>query len=83
MLAYFDYCTEVWGSLGKCLSDRLQKLQNRAARIITFSGYEHRSTDILNDLGWETLEQRRAKQLAVGVYKSINNLLPVGLKSLF
>ena len=82
MLAYFDYCTEVWGSLGKFLSDRLQKLQNRAARIITFSGYEHRSTDILNDLGWETLEQRRAKQLAVGVYKSINNLLPVGLKSL-
>ena len=76
-------CTEVWGSLGKCLSDRLQKLQNRAARIITFSGYKHRSTDILNDLGWETLEQRRAKQLAVGVYKSTINLSPVGLKSLF
>ena len=83
MLPYFDYCSEVRGSLGKCLSERLQKLQNRAARIITFSGYEHRSTDILNDLGWETLEQRREKQLAVCVYKSINNPFPVGLKSLF
>ena len=83
VLAYFDYCSEVWGSLGKRLSNRLQKLQSRAARIITFSGYEHRSTDVLNDLGWETLEKRRAKQLAVCVYKSINNLFPVGLKSLF
>ena len=27
--------------------------------------------------------QKRAKQLAVCVYKSINNLFPVGLKSLF
>ena len=79
MLPYFDYCSEVWGCLRKCLSDRLQKLQNRAARIITFSGYEHRSTGILNDLGWVTLEQRRAKQLAVCVYKSINNLFSVGL----
>ena len=61
VLAYFDYCSEVWGSLGKRLSNRLQKLQSRAARIITFSGYEHRSTDDLNDLGWETLEKRRAK----------------------
>ena len=83
VLPYFDYCSEVWGSLGKCLSDRLQKLQNRAARVITFSGYEHRSTDLFNDLGWETLEQRRAKQLAVCVYKSINYLFPAGLKSLF
>ena len=25
VLPYFDYCSEVWGSLGKHLSDRLQK----------------------------------------------------------
>ena len=41
LLPYFDYCSEVWGCLGKCLSDRLQKLQNRAARII-YLGYQHR-----------------------------------------
>ena len=37
----------------------------------------------MNDLGWETLEQRHAKQLVVCVHKSINNLFPVGLKTLF
>ena len=83
ILAYFDYCSEVWGCLGKCLSSRLQKLQNRTARIITYLGYEQRSIYILNDLGWETLGQRRKKQLAVCAYKSIHNLFPVGLKSLF
>ena len=28
---HFDYCCEVWDVLGKTQSDRLQKLQNRAA----------------------------------------------------
>ena len=83
VLPYFDYCSEVREYSGKWLSDRFQKLQNRAAKIITFSAHEHRPTNILNGLGWETLEQRCAKQLAVCVYKSINNLFPVGLRSLF
>ena len=31
---YFDYCCEVWDVFGESQSKRLQKLQNRAARII-------------------------------------------------
>ena len=30
----FDYCREVWDVFGETQSKRLQKLQNRAARII-------------------------------------------------
>ena len=29
---HFDYCSVVWGHCNKTLSDKLQKLQNRAAR---------------------------------------------------
>ena len=36
----FDYCNIVWGNCGKSLFDRLQKLQNRAARVLTFSRYD-------------------------------------------
>ena len=32
---YFNYCSEVWGHCNKSLSNKLQKLQNRAARILT------------------------------------------------
>ena len=39
VLPYLDYCSEVWGCMGKSQCDRLQKLQNRAGRITTFSDY--------------------------------------------
>ena len=70
---YFDYCSEVWGCMGKGLWDWLQRLQNRAGRIITFSDYNTRSADI----------PQAAKQLAISVVKSLNNLYPESLKNMF
>lgn len=32
---HFDYCSLVWSNCGKTLFNKLQKLQNRAARVIT------------------------------------------------
>ena len=37
---HFDYCSLVWGNSGKTSSNKLQKLQNRAARVITSSSYK-------------------------------------------
>ena len=34
---HFDYCDSVWGCCGKTLASKLTKLQNRAARILTYS----------------------------------------------
>ena len=67
------------------LSGRLQKLQNLRARIIyyTYSDYSIRSADILDTLGWDTLEQKRTKQLAISVFKARNNFHPTRLKSMF
>ena len=59
--------------LGKTLSDRLQKLQNRAARIIM--NFKNESGQPLlprNSLGWINLEERRAQIKAKFMYKSIN-----------
>ena len=69
--------------MGKGLCDRLQRLQNRAGRVITFSDYNIRSADILQDVGWDTLEHRRSKQLPISVFKSLNNLYPESLKNEF
>ena len=38
---YFDYCDVVWGDCSKTRAEKLQKLQNRAARIITRAGYSY------------------------------------------
>ena len=45
LLPLFDYCDAVWANLNKGLSSKLQKLQNHAARIITFQGYDIRSSE--------------------------------------
>ena len=79
----FDYCDVVWGNLNKTLMARLQKLQNRAARIITRKGYDVRSADIRKELRWDDLETIRKKHLAVVMYKVVNNKVPSYLINLF
>ena len=37
---HFDYCNVVWGDYSIKLADKLQKLQNRSARALTFSSYD-------------------------------------------
>ena len=46
ILPHFDYCSPVWD----CLSDKLQKLQNRAARVITKLSFDTSSNLLLNTL---------------------------------
>ena len=56
---YFDYCSPLWDNCGIGFKDRLQKYQNRAARVITGSTYDIRSSDLLGKLNWKSLEERR------------------------
>jgi hypothetical protein len=65
----------VWGCLGKTLAAKVQKLQNRAFRIITRENYTTRSADILNKLGVPNLEKRRMQQLSILMYKVKNKLV--------
>ena len=37
---HFDYCCSVWDGLGQILSSKIQKLQNRAARIVKQTSYK-------------------------------------------
>ena len=57
VMPYFNYCSAVWGNINKGLADKLQKMQNRAARILTFSNYDVRSIVLLDEVGWESLEK--------------------------
>ena len=44
---HFDYCNVVWGNCSKNLSSKLQKLQNRASRVLTFSNYDCSTSELL------------------------------------
>ena len=58
---YFNYCCEVWDVFGETQSKRLQKLQNRAARIIANLPNETDQQTALNALEWEPLKTQRSK----------------------
>jgi len=84
VLPHFDYCAPVWDTCGKGLCDRMQKIQNRAARIITRSDYTIRSCDILQSLSWAKLEDRRFQQKVTAMYKIIKiGNMPEYLSKLF
>ena len=81
---YFDYCDVVWGDCSKTRADKLQKLQNRVALIITRADYSTRSSDVLNSLEWSNLlEERRKRYLLVTMFKIFNNNCPTYLRELF
>ena len=54
------------------MKNRLQKFQNRTARVITGANYHVRSADSLKNLRWEPLEVRRNYLKAIFMYKIIN-----------
>ena len=80
---YFSYCAPVWDGIGVTLSDRLQKLQNRAARVITQSTYDISSRDLLDELQWNSLSINRDKQKAIFMFKTLNGLTPQYLEEMF
>ena len=53
---YFDYCNVVWCDCNKTLANKLQKLQNRTARVLTSAAF-HTSTEFFFQvLNWRKLE---------------------------
>ena len=55
IMPHFDYCSPVWDCLSRYFSDKLQKLKNRAARVITKSAFDTNSNHLLSNLDWERL----------------------------
>ena len=80
---HFRYCCSVWGCAGLTLINQLQKLQNRAARIVTGSGYETPSAQLIQSLGWKNIAQLIDNELRIMVYKSLHDRAPQYLSDLF
>ena len=69
--------------LRQTLVSKLQNLQNRAARILTYSNYDANADNLIKKLGWIKLDSQRTIHKAVMVYKSLNGLTPDYLSSKF
>ena len=80
---HFRYCCSVCGCCSSTEKDRLQKPQNRAARIITGSSFTTSALPLTERLGWKTIEEFINNETKVGVFKALNCLAPQYLTGLF
>jgi hypothetical protein len=70
---YFDYCSPLWDTCGKTLQDKLQKFQSRTTRVIIGASYDIRSADVLDALGWQTLDVKRLENKLIMCTKYLIN----------
>ncbi len=83
ILPHFDYCSLVWSNCSEYLLDKLQKMQNRAARIITGRPYDIPTKEIFRELNWQSLHDRWEKNKLMFMHKVKSNELPASMNNLF
>ena len=80
---HFNYCSVVSGNCGNGLSEKLHKLQYRAARILMCANYDSNIDELFRALGWHKLKYQRLESAAVMMYKSLHGITPEYLSSRF
>ena len=76
VLPRFDYCSVVWSNRFHSHTNKLQKIQKRAARIILNKTYDTPSADLFTSLRWMTLDKRFELSRVLMIYKCVHNLAP-------
>ena len=79
-----DYCNSLMAGLPLCNLQRLQSVQNAAARL--FGGVSRRGSVIAalrDDLHWLSIKQRIDFKIGVLSFKAINGLVPQYLVEMF
>ena len=77
---HVEYCCSVWNPHKGVDENKIEMIQRRAARYVT-NRYHNTSsvTEMLDDLGWETLKTRRVKAQLTMFYKIDNNLVDINI----
>ena len=75
-----EYASSVWDPYQQQQIKQLENVQRQAARFVTgdyFSRNPGCVSSMIQQLGWETLEHRRARNRAIMFYKIVNKIVVV------
>ena len=78
-----EYASIVWDNCTNYEKDLLEKIQYDAARIVTGLTRSVHLNNLLKEIGWVSLADRRKMQKLILVFKHTNNLLPNYLNNIF
>jgi hypothetical protein len=82
VLSRLDYCNSLLYGLPDCELNRLQNVQNNAARMIFRRSRRHSVTPLLVQLHWLPIEYRVKYKIAVFAFQKFHDGLPSYLSSL-
>jgi hypothetical protein len=83
VLPHFDYADTVYDSASETSKIQLQRLQTRAARLISGSGPRASRNPMFKQLSWLSLQNRRDFHKCTMVFKCRNGLAPEYLMTRF
>ena len=73
-----EYACQVWDPHLACEISKLESVQRRAARYVTNRFHNTSSvTNMLHELKWDSLQQRRCKSRLTMLYKMSNDLIDI------
>ena len=65
--SHIRYGNVVWGSCGEVLLTKLQKIQNKTARIVTRSEFDEDPEPPIKELGWKTVREMIRQDTAITI----------------
>jgi hypothetical protein len=74
--SHLDFCNGLFAELPNIQINRLQKIQNRAARIVTRTAYDASVQPVLKSLHWLPVRARIMYKVIVLVFKSLKQTAP-------
>ena len=80
--ARLDYCNSILYGLPKRLIQRLQRIQNTAARLVTRTNRDDHITPVLKGLHWLPVQERIMFKILLLTYKTIHGSAPSYLSEL-
>ena len=82
VVSSLDYCNALLLDLPEHQLTRLQKIHNRAARLVVLTPVSSHITPVLEQLHWLTVRQRIVLKVLVFIYKALHDLAPEYLSHL-